>query len=62
MSLFHTSQVSNWAADVLCDAQVLYAATDAWVSREVYLRALVSPPTVVVPTLMNTAFAASLLI
>jgi len=30
-------RVSNWAKDVLTDLQINYAATDAWVSRELYL-------------------------
>ncbi len=32
------AQRSNWARETLTPAQVLYAATDAWVSRELYLR------------------------
>ncbi len=32
------AQRSNWARETLTAAQVLYAATDAWVSRELYLR------------------------
>lgn len=31
-------QTSNWEADKLKPAQMEYAATDAWVCREVYLR------------------------
>ncbi len=31
------AQLTNWAAQELTEAQVLYAATDAWVSRELYL-------------------------
>ena len=31
-------QLSNWEAEKLSDAQALYAATDAWVCREMYLR------------------------
>ncbi len=31
-------QCSNWSAQVLSERQVIYAATDAWVGREVYLR------------------------
>lgn len=30
------AQVSNWARSKLTEAQVQYAATDAWVSRELY--------------------------
>ncbi|MBI9035065.1 MAG: 3'-5' exonuclease domain-containing protein 2 [Bacteroidales bacterium] len=30
-------RVSNWEAEVLSQAQVNYAATDAWVCREIYL-------------------------
>lgn len=33
-----TQQLSNWEADTLTDAQCLYAATDAWVCREMYLK------------------------
>ena len=32
------AQVSNWSRADLSEAQVAYAATDAWISREVYLR------------------------
>ncbi len=31
-----TQQLSNWEADVLSESQRLYAATDAWVCREMY--------------------------
>ncbi len=31
-------QCSNWSAQVLSERQLVYAATDAWVGREVYLR------------------------
>lgn len=31
------SQCSNWAKDQLTPKQVAYAATDAWISRELYL-------------------------
>lgn len=34
------AQVSNWAREELDEKQVRYAATDAWVSREIYLQAL----------------------
>ena len=33
-------QLSNWEAPVLSEAQCKYAATDAWVCREMYLRLL----------------------
>ncbi|NCG08595.1 MAG: 3'-5' exonuclease domain-containing protein 2 [Verrucomicrobia bacterium] len=33
------AQVSNWARDQLDSKQIKYAATDAWISREIYLRA-----------------------
>lgn len=35
-----SQQLSNWEADQLSDAQCQYAATDAWVCREMYLRLL----------------------
>ncbi len=33
-----SAQLTNWEAPNLTDKQLQYAATDAWVSREVYLR------------------------
>ena len=33
------AQVSNWARGELDSKQIRYAATDAWISRELYLRA-----------------------
>lgn len=33
-------QLSNWEADTLSEAQRKYAATDAWICREMYLRLL----------------------
>ena len=37
-----TQQLSNWEADKLSEAQRKYAATDAWVCREMYLRLMQS--------------------
>ena len=37
-----TQQLSNWEADVLSESQQMYAATDAWVCREMYLKLLAS--------------------
>ena len=37
-----TQQLSNWEAEHLSEAQKKYAATDAWVCREMYLRLLAS--------------------
>ena len=37
-----TQQLSNWEADKLSEAQLKYAATDAWVCREMYLKLLQS--------------------
>lgn len=34
------AQCSNWARDYLSNKQIIYAATDAWISRELYLRFL----------------------
>ena len=31
-------RLSNWEAQALTPAQQLYAATDAWICREIYLR------------------------
>jgi ribonuclease D len=33
-----TQQLSNWEAEKLSDSQCSYAATDAWVCREMYLK------------------------
>lgn len=35
-----TQQLSNWEAETLSESQRRYAATDAWVCREMYLRLL----------------------
>ncbi len=32
------AQTSNWSQRVLTAAQIRYAATDAWVGRELYFR------------------------
>lgn len=36
-------QLSNWEADTLNEAQQKYAATDAWICREMYLKLLSEP-------------------
>lgn len=33
-----TQQLSNWETDILSESQCKYAATDAWVCREMYLK------------------------
>ncbi len=37
-----TQQLSNWEADELSEAQIRYAATDAWVCREMFLKLMAS--------------------
>ena len=37
-----TQQLSNWEAETLSESQCRYAATDAWVCREMYLRLMAS--------------------
>ena len=37
-----TQQLSNWEAGTLSESQCRYAATDAWVCREMYLKLLAS--------------------
>ncbi|MCP4714944.1 MAG: 3'-5' exonuclease domain-containing protein 2, partial [Deltaproteobacteria bacterium] len=32
------ARVSNWARADLTETQIHYAATDAWISREIYLQ------------------------
>ena len=39
-ALSKKAKMSNWAKPVLDDKQVEYAATDAWIGRELYLRVL----------------------
>lgn len=46
-------QLSNWEAEQLSDAQILYAATDAWVCREMYLKLMASPKCPVIEELDN---------
>lgn len=38
------AQVSNWARSKLDEKQLRYAATDAWISREIYRRAQAEEP------------------
>ena len=33
-----SQQLSNWDAETISEAQMNYAATDAWVSLEIYLK------------------------
>lgn len=37
-----TQQLSNWEAEKLSESQCRYAATDAWVCREMYLKLMAS--------------------
>ena len=37
-----TQQLSNWEADELSESQIRYAATDAWVCREMFLKLMVT--------------------
>jgi ribonuclease D len=37
-----SQQLSNWEADILSTKQIKYAATDSWISREIYIRLLKS--------------------
>jgi len=48
-----TQQLSNWEADTLSEAQIKYAATDAWVCREMYLRLLASEKHPLTPEQIN---------
>lgn len=43
MRISKSQQLSNWEAQYLTPGQQLYAATDAWVCREMYLKLLDSP-------------------
>jgi hypothetical protein len=48
-----SQQLSNWEADALSPAQQLYAATDAWVCREMYLKLLRSEKHPLTPEELN---------
>lgn len=48
-----TQQLSNWEADTLSEAQKKYAATDAWVCREMYLKLLSSEKHPLTPEQLN---------
>lgn len=43
------ARTSNWAQDPLTPIQIQYAATDAWVGRELYRRLQEGPPTPITP-------------
>lgn len=47
-----TQQLSNWEAETLSESQQKYAATDAWVCREMYLRLLKSEKNPLTPEQM----------
>ena len=46
-------QLSNWEADRLSESQQRYAATDAWVCREMYLKLLASEKHPLTPEQLN---------
>lgn len=48
-----TQQLSNWEAEELSEAQKRYAATDAWVCREMYLRLMNSEKHPLTPEQLN---------
>lgn len=48
-----SQQLSNWEAEELSPAQQLYAATDAWVCREMYLKLLKSEKHPLTPEELN---------
>ncbi|HBH21038.1 MAG TPA: 3'-5' exonuclease, partial [Rikenellaceae bacterium] len=48
-----SQQLSNWEAEELSSAQRMYAATDAWVCREMYIKLLRSEKHPLTPEQMN---------
>ena len=48
-----SQQLSNWEAEELSAAQQMYAATDAWVCREMYLKLLKSEKHPLTPEQLN---------
>lgn len=49
-----TQQLSNWEASSLSEAQLKYAATDAWICREMFLKLKKSPKNPLTPEQMMT--------
>jgi ribonuclease D len=47
-----TQQLSNWEAETLSESQCRYAATDAWVCREMYLKLMASEKNPLVETVI----------
>lgn len=50
-----TQQLSNWEAEELSASQQMYAATDAWICREMYLKLLHSEKNPLTPEQLNPA-------
>lgn len=48
-----TQQLSNWEAETLSEAQQAYAATDAWVCRQMYIKLLSSEKNPLTPEQMH---------
>ena len=48
----NTQQLSNWEAETLSEAQQAYAATDAWVCRQMYIKLLSSEKNPLTPEQM----------
>ena len=48
-----TQQLSNWEAKELSQAQKMYAATDAWICREMYLKLFKSEKNPLAPDQLN---------
>lgn len=48
-----TQQLSNWEAETLSEQQCRYAATDAWVCREMYLKLMKSEKNPLVETVQS---------
>lgn len=49
-----TQQLSNWETEEFTSAQKLYASTDAWICREMYMKLLKSEKNPLTPEQMNT--------
>ena len=47
-----TQQLSNWEAETLSESQQAYAATDAWICREMYYKLLASEKNPLTPEQM----------
>ena len=49
-----SQRLTNWDAEILTEQQLIYGATDAWVSCDIYKKLLISPKAPIIPKEENT--------